>query len=164
MTTQAFAPWVEPLAEEMLQGAAELLSFARSKPGDFWNRPSALPGWSCKDILAHLAGDTDKVSSRAMRAAVDNVAFENPPDFADGGDGPNARDVEARRGQSVEELVAEIEADRREWRVLLSQLTESDDDARWPGFPLSLGQYLRLCARHDLEHLEHLRAEPEAAR
>jgi len=161
MTTRTFAAWVEPISAETLDGAQELMEFARSQPPDYWDRPSPLEGWSCKDLLAHLAGDTGKVSATAMRAAATGGAFEDPPDFADGGDARNARDVEERRGRSVEELITEIAADRQEWRELMWHLREADEEARWPGFPLTLGQYLRICAPHDREHLAHLRTALE---
>jgi hypothetical protein len=158
MTTRTYAAWVEAIAGETLGGAEELLAFARSQPDAFWARPSAVEGWTCRDVLAHLAGDTGKVSRSAMRAAVTGEPFEDPPDFKDGGDARNARDLEERRDRSIAELIEEIAADRREWAVLLSQLRDDDDNTRWEGFPLTLGQYLRICAPHDREHLEHLRA------
>ncbi|MEX0786498.1 MAG: DinB family protein [Dehalococcoidia bacterium] len=161
MTTRTFAPWVEPVAAETLSGAEELLEFARSQPAAFWDRPSPLAGWTYKDMLGHLAGDTGKVSSSAMRAAVTGRPFENPPDFADGGDALNANDVADRRSRSVEELIAEIAHDRQEWADLMRQLRDADEDARWDGFPLTLGQYLRICAPHDREHLAELRTALE---
>jgi uncharacterized protein (TIGR03083 family) len=163
VTSKTYAAWAEPIAAETLGGAEELLAFARSQPADFWDGPSALEGWTRKDVLAHLAGDTGKVSASAMRAAVTGQPFENPPDFKDGGDGLNARDVAERRSRSVAELIDEIARDRREWGELMAQLKDADDDARWDGFPLTLGQYLRICAPHDREHLEHIRGAPEAS-
>jgi uncharacterized protein (TIGR03083 family) len=164
MTARTYASWVEPVAAETLGGAEELLAFVRAQPPEFWDEPSALEGWTRKDVLAHLAGDTGKVSASAMRAAATGQPFANPPDFRDGGDGLNARDVAERRDKTVAELIDEIARDRREWGELMTQLKDADDDARWEGFPLTLGQYLRICAPHDREHLEHLRGEPEGAR
>jgi hypothetical protein len=163
MTAKTFASWVEPIAAETLGGAEELLAFARSQPADVWDRPSAVPGWTCRDVLAHLAGDTGKVSSLALQAAVTGAPFVDPPDFKDGGDGRNASDVAARRERTAAELIDEIADDRREWGELMSQLKDADDVARWEGFPLTLGQYLRICAPHDREHLEHLRTALEQA-
>lgn len=162
MTTRTFASWVEPIAAETLGGAEELVAFVRKQPAGVWDKPSALEGWTCKDVLAHLAGDTGKVSASALRAAVIGEPFEDPPDFKDGGDGRNTKDVESRRSVPVEELIAEIERDRQEWGELMSQLADGDENARWPGFPLSLGQYLRICAPHDREHLAHIRTALEA--
>lgn len=164
MTARTYAPWVEPIAAETLGGAEELLAFVRGQRDGFWSRPSAVEGWTCRDVLAHLAGDSGKVSKAAMRAAVTGGPFEDPPDFKDGGDALNARDVADRRDRTISELIDEIADDRREWAELLPQLTDADDGACWEGFPLTLGQYLRICAGHDREHLEHLRAPLEAPR
>lgn len=161
MTNRRFAAWVEPIATETLAGADELLAFARSQPADFWDQPSAIEGWTRKDVLAHLAGDTGKMSLRLLRAAVHGAPFDDPPDFKDGGDAINAQDVEQRRNSSINELIAEIKADREEWRSLFLQLKDSDQDARWPGFPVTLGQYLRICAPHDREHLAEMGMEAE---
>ncbi len=158
MTSPALATWVQPIAVETEEGAKEVLDFARSQPADVWNRPSPLEGWTCRDILAHLAGDCGKVTSLALRAAVTGRPIDNPPDLADGGAAANARDVAERREHMVQELIAEIERDREQWRDLMARLKDADEDARWEGFPLSLGQYLRLCAGHDREHLAHLLA------
>lgn len=164
MTADTFAPWLQPIANETLGGAEELLVFVRAQPDAFWSRPSALEGWTCRDVLAHLAGDTGKVTATAMRAAVTGGPFEDPPDFKDGGDALNARDVTDRRDWTIAALIEEMANDRREWAGLMAQLKDADDGARWEGFPLTLGQYLRVCAGHDREHLEHLRVAPEAQR
>jgi hypothetical protein len=151
------ADWVRPIASVMDRGATDLLAFARAQPADFWEAASTLDGWTRRDVLAHLAGDTGKVSSRAMAAAVSGEPFEDPPDFRDGGDALNALDVAERRGCSIGELLAEIEHERDQWRGLLRRLHAEDEHARWDGFPLTLGQYLRLCATHDSEHLSNIR-------
>ena len=161
MAERTFAGWVEPIAAETLGGAEELLAFVRSQPDAFWDRSSGLAGWTCRDVLAHLAGDTGKVSASALRAAVTGEPFVDPPDFKDGGDARNARDVAERRDRTVAELIQEAADDRREWAELMAQLKESDEDARWPGFPLTLGQYLRICAPHDREHLAQIKVALE---
>ena len=153
--------WAKPIADEMDKSASELLCFVRDQPPEFWEGPSRLQGWTRKDVLAHLAGDTGKVASHALRAAVHGEAWTHPPDFRDGGDAANAQDVSERSGRTMEQLIAEIEQDRREWQDLLSRVRDGDEDARWEGFPLSLGQYLRICQSHDREHLAHMMSEPE---
>jgi uncharacterized protein (TIGR03083 family) len=151
------ADWAKEIAAEIERGARELLEFARAQDEAFWEEPSALEGWSRRDVLAHLAGDTRKVSERAMRAAIEGTPFEDAPDFKDGGDADNARDVEERRGHTVARLLAEIECDRKEWLTLLGRLSEDDEHRRWPRFPMTLGEYLRHCATHDRDHLAQIR-------
>lgn len=156
MTSKAFAPWVEPIAAGLADGRQQVIEFARSLAADAWSRPSAADGWTNKDVLAHLAGDTGKVSLAVLRAAAGGRTLEHSG-LADGGDALNARDVDERRDRSVDELMAEIEGDGREWQDLLSQLKETHQHLRWPGFPLSLGEYLLILLPHDREHLAQLR-------
>ncbi len=159
MSVRTFVSWVEPMAAALAEGRQQVIAFAREAPAELWSRPSELKDWTCKDVLAHLAGDSEKVSLAAMRAAVTRRA--PAPTFADGHDAVNARDIEERRDRSVEELVGEIEADGREWEDLLQQLNETDEDVRWAGFPLSIGEYLRLLVPHDPEHLAQMRTPLE---
>lgn len=163
MTTRTFVAWVEPIAAELRASRAEIAGFARAAPEELWARPSPLDGWTARDLLAHLAGDTGKGSAAAMRATVDRLA-PDPAPFAAGVDALNARDVEERRDRSIAEIVAEIEADGEVWQELLSQLGGNDEAMRWEGFPWGLGEYLRILAEHDREHLEQLRAAVEVVR
>ena len=160
---RTFAAWVEPIAGELRATRAAIAAFARAAPDELWQRPSPLEEWSCRDLLAHLAGDTGKGSLEAMRAAAEGRAPESAP-FAAGANVLNARDVEERRGCSVEDIVAEIEADGEVWQDLLSRLEDSDESVRWPGFPWALGEYLRILAEHDRDHLAELRTALEVAR
>ena len=157
MTTRTFAPWVEPVATQLREGRSEIVRTARGLLPEHWSMPSALPGWTYRDLLAHLAGDTGKGSLEVMRAAADHRALD-PRDFLEGADALNARDVEQRRDRSVDELIAEIEADGAQWQDLLSHLREGDGEMRWSGFPMSLGEYLRILVPHDREHLAQLKS------
>ncbi len=156
MTTRTFTPWVEPIAARVRESRAELLAFAGSQPPEMWSRPSPNPGWTCKDLLAHVAGD--KGYTMILRAAVERTRLD-PALFAVDLDRANARDVEARRAGLIEELIAEIEADGEERDELMSKLTDADRDLRQKEFPLSLGEVLEMGpGRHDREHLDQLRA------
>ena len=156
-TASTFASWVEPVAMVLAEGRQQVIAFAREAPADLWNRPTEAEGWTCRDVLAHLAGDTGKVSAAVMRGTL-----EDPGVLDDNGDAVNARDVAERRERSIEEIIVEIEADGAAWQELLSQLSEGDAERRWSGFPLSLGEYLRLLVPHDLQHLTQLRTALEA--
>lgn len=160
MTTRTFAPWVEPFARKLRESRDEIARTARKLLPEHWTGPSPLEGWTYKDLIAHLAGDTGKISSATFRAAVTGQSALDCT-FLDGGDAWNARDVKERRGRSVEALIAEIEADGAVWQDLLSEVKETDQDMRWSGFPMSLGEYLRLLEWHEDEHLKHLRTALE---
>jgi uncharacterized protein (TIGR03083 family) len=150
-----FASWVAPLAARIAEGRDAVVEFARSLDEAAWEEPSVVEGWRRRDVLAHLAGDTDKVTIAVLRAAADPNALA--PSYGDGDAVVNARDLEVRRGWSIEELIAEIQADGEEWRRLISQLGEEDGGKRWPGFPVDVARYLGLLAEHDPEHLEQMR-------
>lgn len=163
MTTRTFAPWVEPIAAKVGESRAELIAFARSAPAELWNRPSPNDGWSSKDLLAHVAGDKGLLI--ILGAAVERTRLD-PALFAEGeGTRANARDVEARRGRSVDELIAEIESDGETRQELMSRLTDADQERRQKEFPMSLGEVLNLGpGDHDREHLDQLRAAMEGTR
>jgi hypothetical protein len=60
MTKREFVSWVEPIAHELIERREDVVAFARSLPAGAWGEPSAIEGWTRKDVLAHLAGDTGK--------------------------------------------------------------------------------------------------------
>jgi len=155
MSSRTFAAWVEPIARDLTTSRAAVVAFARSLPAEAWDEPSALPGWSRKDVLAHLAADTGKVSASAMLSAIDPGAPH--PSYGKSEHDLNARDIESRRDTSVADLIAEIEADGKTWQDLLSQFDE-DTDRSWPGFPNTLREYLNLMFSHDRDHLAEMRA------
>ena len=155
MADRTFAGWVEPIAAQLRDNRAEVVEFARSLPVEAWDEASALEGWSRKDVLAHLAGDSNKVSTAAMRSAIDPSVPH--PSFGENEHVLNAKDIEARRDTPVAELIAEIEDDCEMWLELMSRF-EDNMDCRWPGFPISLREYLDLMVPHDRDHLGEIRA------
>ena len=159
MTQRSFASWVEPVAAVLAEDRRQVISFARSAPAALWGRPSEVPGWTYKDILAHLAGGNDLVLQRLLGAAVAREPLD-PSLFGLKTDAENARGVAARRGWPVDRLVAELERDGDEVQDLLSQLREEDEGLGRDVLPLSIGGFLRIVEeeRHDRLHLEQLRA------
>ena len=112
MPGREFPSWVEPIARRDREARVELLEVARSVPCDAWLRPSPLEGWTCKDLLAHLAGDTGKWFAYILRSVLDGNPLEPKRVGPDADvDALNGRDVDERRGCYVTELIAEIESD-----------------------------------------------------
>ncbi len=71
-----------------------------------------------------------------------------------------------RRGRSVVELIAEIEADGEEHDELLSRITDEHKNLRQADYPITFGEFLEdnpALSRggHDREHLEHMRGALE---
>jgi hypothetical protein len=160
---------VEPIAQRDREGRAALLDFARSAPAELWAQPSDVPGWRCKDVLAHIAGDTGKWFSHMLHAALDGQQLD-PKRVGPGVDvdAINNRDVEERRDRTVAELVAEIQADGEEHDELLSRLTDDHQNFRQNEYLLTLGELLGRNPSgnhggHDREHLEQLRAALQSA-
>ena len=161
MASRSFAPWVEPVAARLREGRAEIVEFARSVPPEAWSRPSPNPGWRCKDLLAHLAaGDW------ALQSGLRVVIAKERLDIAQFGnvDEANARFIAERAGRSIEELIAEVEAEGEETQALLARLEEGDEQYtpdNAPITPTTLGEFLRRFSQHDRYHLSQLRTALE---
>lgn len=155
MTTRTFVPWVQPVADQVRETRTQIARTARSLLPEHWSLPSPLEGWTHRDLLAHLAGDTDKNIQTVLSSVVARQPLD-PALFAEV-DAKNARDLAERSGRSVEELVAEIEHDRDAILDLLAQLQDEHAGLRQADFPLSLGEALPTFPEHDREHLSQLK-------
>jgi hypothetical protein len=167
MAERTFAAWVEPIAQRDRKGRAAMLDYVRSAPVDTWQRPSSVDGWTCRDVLAHLAGDTGKWFSHMLHAALDGQQFD-PTRVGPGvdTDAINRRDVEERRSRSLAELIAEIETDGEEHEELLSRLTDDHKEFRLAEYMLSEllgGNRSGNRGAHDREHLAQMREALEVA-
>jgi hypothetical protein len=146
---------VAPIAAEYRERRAALIAFVGALPAEAWSAPSPDAGWDCKDLLAHIAGDTGKNLHAGLRLI---VAGEPLPDalFRDF-DERNVRDVAERRERSIGELIAEIEADGEETQRLLALLPENIGDRHVAGLRGTLTEALGALAEHDAVHLAQLR-------
>ena len=164
MSHSGFASWVEPIARRDREGRKELVRFARSLSDEGWLLPSPLEGWTCKDVLAHLAGDTGKWFENILLSVLrsqpldaERFGPQADPDLL------NAPDIEARRNDTVSELIAEIELDGRKHEEKLSSLTDDHEHHPLAHYSYSLGEFLRNREAgnrggHDREHLAHIQA------
>jgi uncharacterized protein (TIGR03083 family) len=155
---RSFAEWVVPVAAKLAADRAAVIEFARSVPPGDWSRPTGDPGWSCKDILAHLAGGNDQLLQTILRAVTARepvAAAALDPDT----DAENARRVAERRPWTVGQLIAELVRDGDEVQQLLSRLSDDDRARSQPGSDMTLGRFLRIVhdERHDDLHLRQLR-------
>lgn len=104
MTDKTFASWVEPIAAQLRGGREQIIELAGSAPVEAWGKPTPNEGWTCKDLLAHLATG-DWVCQTVLRAAVGDEAAD-----LDAISRGNARLLEERTARSVEELLREVQA------------------------------------------------------
>lgn len=124
---------------------------------DAWDEESANPGWTYRDILAHVASNDLRVQAR-LRVLLDEgdpVHLEALRDT----DGWNARAVRERRGRTVRRLVDELASNRYETLRLLSRLrpehlalpiTLADDGST------SMLEYIEMFSQHEAMHAGQL--------
>ncbi len=154
MTTRTFAPWVQPVANELRQGRWEIARVARQVPPELWTMPSPLEGWTYKDLLAHLAVG-DWVCQSILRAVVANERADLA--ILAQLNGRNEQYRREREGRSVDELIAEVQSEGEETQELLAGLSEEDEQRKQEDAPMSLGEYLRMFPSHDRGHLAQLK-------
>jgi hypothetical protein len=122
--------------------------------------PSPLPGWTYKDLLAHLATG-DWFFQTMLRHALGiekGMPDEHAMSFIDDG---NARRIGDRKETPVSALIAEVEAESEETQELLGRITSAIDPGtvvwhRSAGEPVTLAQWMAGFPQHDRVHLEQL--------
>ncbi|MFJ6132361.1 maleylpyruvate isomerase family mycothiol-dependent enzyme [Janibacter terrae] len=123
----------------------DLLAVLRELGDDDWDRP-ALPGWTVKDVLAHLAHLESEAAGMDQpeggRVAVESGANQPmPTDLTGVG-------VAARRERSAATLLDEFETACVARREVLAALDQSDPGTPAPGIVGDLGWDLRTLLRN----------------
>ena len=151
-------PRVRVITERWEQVTQYLLSVIRACRAQSWSETSPYPGWTYKDLLAHLAtGYTVRLSQ--LRSLVDNGALGPEPDA----ETANAENIAGHRASTPEALVEEMIRQRSEVRQLLGLLQPEHLELRMavrgPGQgPLDRPflEALQHYHEHDLEHAAEL--------
>ncbi len=123
-----------------------------------WERPSSLPGWTYRQLLAHIATG-DWVLQGQLRQIIETNAVGDWPDVAAG----NAQRLAERAHSTDRALTEEYLSVRHETVVLLSQLTPAHlalpRDFWWEPErrETTVLDYLQSFAMHDHTHREQLR-------
>jgi hypothetical protein len=152
-------PDLLPAVAERCRLASELEALVRATGSEDWSLPSGNPGWSCHDLLAHLAtGDwlmqrfvRDALAGKDLAASMSGVGL----------DGENARLVTAGRSQAPAELLAQARAQLSRSLALWELLDErslTQVMPRWDGGFWSLRDYLLAFPGHERGHIAQLRA------
>jgi uncharacterized damage-inducible protein DinB len=156
VTVQRFAAWVEPIAAQYRDGIAEGLRLARALRPEQLSLPSAEDaGWTVRDELVHMAasgGDFQRLLGAIVRGEQPDTSV-----FADT-DARNARNLEARKAHSLEQVAAELEENGRVQQGLLAQLTDADESRTPDGMPFGLKDLLAGYGQHDAYHLAQIAA------
>lgn len=115
------------------------------------------PGWTIKEVLAHLTGWDD-----ATILAIQKFTANEPPLMTAlrGIDSYNVQTVAERKELSYEQIVREWEWVREQLIPMLHQLTEKElatiITAPW-GTTLSIFELLNIMVEHEEEHTEIIR-------
>jgi len=151
-------PRLTRIAERWDEVTDYLVSVARAVHHDKWGEPSPYPGWTYKDLLAHLAtGYTVRLAQ--LRGLVEKGELGAEPDA----DAANAEAIARHRESSPEALVEEMVRQRSEMRRLLGLLRPEHLEVRTNvhrrGQPPKDGPFLEALQHwheHDLEHAADL--------
>lgn len=155
--TLTFQPEIEEKFRFMTRSREGFLRVVYSVADEAWDEQSADPGWTYRDILAHVAAN-DLRSQGRLRVVLgegDEVDLQALNDT----DNWNQRQVGERRGRSPRELVNELVANRRETLRLLSNLEPhhlSVTVGRADGSTPSVLDYLDMFGEHESMHAAQL--------
>jgi hypothetical protein len=151
-------PRVRPIAERWQRVTDYLVAIAGGVEPSRWSDPSPYPGWTYKDLLAHLAtGYTVRLAQ--LRGLVEKGELGTEPDA----DAANAENIARHRESSPEAIVKEMVRQRSEVRRLMGLLRPEHLEARTAvhrrGQAPQDGSFLEALQHwheHDLEHAADL--------
>jgi len=149
---------VAPIAERWDRVTQDLLSVVRSCDPCRWGEASPYPGWTYKDLLAHLATGFSVRLAR-LRSLLETGQPGPEPDA----DAANAEAIARHRESSPEALVEEMVRQRSEMRRLMGLLRPEHLEARTlmhrRGQAPQEGSFLEALQHwheHDVEHAADL--------
>lgn len=151
-----FSPAVEPVVAALDPNPTLYVIY--SVDPVFWECPSPLPGWTYRQLLAHLATG-DWVLQHHLRDVIERNAVADWPDISRG----NAERLAQREHSTDRALTEEYLSMRHETLLLISQLKrehlELSISLAWEPRPSdhNVLDYLRGFPMHDRSHAEQLR-------
>ena len=158
------ALWV-PLARAV-RARRRLTQMVAVLPAEQWLRPSAIPTWSRRDVLAHLAA-TDRRYHDVLNAALNGSPLEEwkPDPSVPSQELAMANVLTAERflGQSVNQLAEHLEAGAQKSTMLFAALTEDQILMRM-GFAGNALSLLEAWATHDNDHADDIINGPKMMR
>jgi hypothetical protein len=156
--TLTFLPELDETMRQMVRHREGLLRAIYSVDADAWDAPAyAEPGWTYRDVLAHVATNDLRPQTRIRRVLGERddeamAALLRTDEW-------NAARVAGLEGKTVAEVIDAMQANRNVLLELVAQLerkhlTETVTFSDGSTFPLS--EYLGFIGRHDSNHAAHL--------
>lgn len=115
------------------------------------------PGWTCHDVLAHVASNEERIRTRILSAI--GEAPRSDLEAINSVDEWNQQAVEARQGLSLRELIDELAAGRYAVLKVLSGITPQQLASKVVlsgGAEVPLPRFLELAAAHSSHHAAQL--------
>ncbi len=155
MTAHSFAAWVEPLAASYRENRADIVQLTRTLTDEQLSLATGDEGWSVREEVTHIAAsDPDFVTT--LGAILDG----GTPDLSifNEIDARNARNLEAWKSRSIEEIAGELEKNGHALQALLARLTVEDETRQPDGMPFPLAGLINGYGQHGPYHLGQIRA------
>lgn len=143
------------LVRFLKEARQETVALARSLSPQELKVPVHLEGWTVKDVLSHVVASEAGLTATAVRMAGGRAS--PIPGF--NLHAANQRQVEKRRGQSMDELLAEMEVSRTELLRSLDNISDEQFGAKGflgSGIPTDVISVLRRVGDHELAHCREI--------
>jgi hypothetical protein len=154
-----YLPALEDSMRRLVRGRDGLLRAIYSVADDAWNEPahSEAGGWTYKDVLAHVATNDLRPQAR-IRGVMGHWDEAEQAWILKTADW-NEEHVSQRRDRSVRELIDEMQANRHDTLVLISQLKPQHLDTTVKfadGREVHIRDYVGFLGEHDSMHAGEL--------
>jgi predicted DNA-binding ribbon-helix-helix protein len=149
-----FVPEIEATLRAMTRYREGFIRAVYSVAEDAWDEEaSSAPGWSYKDLLAHVASNDLRAQTRlrALLGERDDAELAALEDE----DAWNLREVEKRRGHTFPQLVEELDANRHDTIEILSRIRSEHHSTHMPlahGETATPTEYIEMVSGHEARH------------
>ena len=150
-----FAPWIEAIAFDLHETRAAIARVAAAVPDARWSETSPVPGWTFKDLLAHLAVNHWMCQTLLAGLLADEARQFKPIANSSLVEATDAVLLEEQCGRTVSELLNAVAVEGHETEAMLARLRDKDE-ARSGHGGLTITNYLREVIDHDRMHLSQL--------
>lgn len=143
------------LVRFLKEARQETVALARSLSPKELKMPVHKDGWTVKDVISHVAAAEAALTATALRIAGGKGAASPGFDLH----AANQRQVEKRRGQGLEDLLAEMEVSRTEMLRTMDNITDEQFSAQGflsSGTPTDVISVLRRIGTHEQSHCQEI--------